>query len=53
MSKKLLASVREYKRQTMLTPVFVALEVLIEVLIPLLMANIIDIGIAQGDLGYY
>ena len=52
MSKKLLASVREYKRQTMLTPVFVALEVLIEVLIPLLMANIIDIGIAQGDLGY-
>ena len=52
MSKKLLASVRVYKRQTMLTPVFVALEVLIEVLIPLLMANIIDIGIAQGDLGY-
>ena len=52
MSKKLLASVREYKRQTMLTPVFVALEVLIEVLIPLLMANIIDIGIAQGYLGY-
>ena len=52
MSKKLLASVREYKRQTMLTPVFVALEVLIEVLIPLLMANIIDIGIAQEDLGY-
>lgn len=52
MSKKLLASVREYKRQTMLTPVFVALEVLIEVLIPLLMANIIDIGIAQGNMGY-
>ncbi|HIX77609.1 MAG TPA: ABC transporter ATP-binding protein/permease [Candidatus Fusicatenibacter merdavium] len=52
MSKKLLRSVREYKRQTILTPVFVALEVLMEVLIPLLMANIIDIGIAQGDLGY-
>ncbi len=52
MSKKLLRSVREYKRQTILTPVFVALEVLMEVLIPLLMANIIDVGIAQGDLGY-
>lgn len=52
MSKKLLASVREYKRQALLTPVFVALEVLIEVLIPLLMANIIDIGIAQGNMGY-
>ena len=52
MNKKLLGSVREYKRQTVLTPVFVALEVLIEVLIPLLMANIIDVGIAQGDIAY-
>lgn len=52
MNRKLLRSVREYKRQTLLTPVFVALEVFMEVLIPLLMANIIDVGIAQGDLGY-
>ena len=43
---------REYKRQSFLTPVLVALEVLMEVLIPLLMANIIDIGIMQGDMGY-
>ena len=45
MNRKLLRSVREYKRQSFLTPVLVALEVLMEVLIPLLMANIIDIGI--------
>lgn len=31
---------------------FVVLEVFMEVLIPLLMANIIDIGIANGDMGY-
>lgn len=52
MNRKLLRSVREYKRETILTPVFVALEVLMEVLIPLLMANIIDVGIANGDMGY-
>ena len=52
MNRKLLRSVREYKRQTIQTPILVALEVLMEVLIPLLMANIIDIGIMQGDMGY-
>ena len=52
MNKKLLRSVREYKRQSFLTPALVTLEVLMEVLIPLLMANIIDVGIAQGDMGY-
>ncbi len=35
-----------------MTPVLVILEVLMEVLIPLLMANIIDIGIQDGNLGY-
>ena len=52
MNRKLLRSVREYKRETILTPVFVALEVLMEVLIPLLMAKIIDVGIMDGDIGY-
>ena len=52
MNRKLLRSVREYKRETILTPVFVAREVFMEVLIPLLMANIIDVGIANGDIGY-
>ena len=52
MNRKLLRSVREYKRQTILMPVLVMLEVLLEVLIPLLMANIIDVGITNGDMGY-
>lgn len=52
MNRKLLRSVREYKRETILTSVFVALEVFMEVLIPLLMANIIDVGIVNGDIGY-
>lgn len=52
MNRKLLRSVREYKRESFLTPVLVCLEVLMEVLIPLLMANIIDVGIANGDMGY-
>ena len=51
MNRKLLRSVREYKRESFLTPVLVCLEVLMEVLIPLLMANIIDVGIANGDMG--
>lgn len=52
MNRKLLHSVREYKKESFLTPVLVCLEVLMEVLIPLLMANIIDVGIANGDMSY-
>lgn len=52
MNRKLFKSIREYKRESILAPVFVILEVLMEVLIPLQMANIIDVGIAQGDLPY-
>ena len=52
MNRKLLRSVREYKRESFLTPVLVCLEVLMEVLIPLLMARIIDVGIMEGDMAY-
>ena len=52
MDKKLLLSVREYKKQSFLTPVLVAAEVFVEVLIPLLMAKIIDVGIMNGDMAY-
>jgi ATP-binding cassette subfamily B multidrug efflux pump len=52
MDKKLLRSVREYKKQSFLTPVLVAAEVFVEVLIPLLMAKIIDVGIMNGDMPY-
>lgn len=52
MNKTLLRSVREYKKQSILAPLLVVLEVLMEVLIPMEMANIIDTGIANGDLTY-
>lgn len=52
MNPKLLKSVREYKRQSILAPVFVILEVLMEVLIPLQMAKIIDEGIQHQNLPY-
>ena len=52
MNKTLLKSVREFKKETVLTPIFVILEVLMEVLIPFQMAKIIDVGIQQGDLPY-
>jgi len=41
MNKLLLKSVREYKKQSILTPIFVLLEVLLEVMIPMEMAKII------------
>lgn len=52
MIKKLMQSVGEYKKDSLLTPVFVALEVLMEVLIPFFMAWIIDIGLSQSDMAY-
>lgn len=52
MNKTLFKSIREYKKQSLLAPFLVILEVLMEVLIPLEMAKIIDVGIANGDLGY-
>ena len=52
MNRKLLRSVREYKKESIFTPILVIFEVLMEVLIPLQMANIIDIGIENNDMGY-
>ena len=52
MNKTLFKSIREYTKQSLLAPFLVILEVLMEVLIPLEMAKIIDVGIANGDLGY-
>ena len=45
---RLLAEVKEYKRDSLLTPVFMLLEVAMEMVIPLLMARIIDEGVEQG-----
>lgn len=50
MMKSLLGSIREYKRDSLLTPLFVTCEGIAEVLIPLLMAKLIDYGIDRGDM---
>lgn len=51
MIKRLAGSIREYKKDTILSPVFVTLEVIMEVIIPLLMAHLIDYGISGGNMG--
>ena len=51
MIKKLIKYVGEYKKPTILTPIFVLLESVMEILIPLLMAKLIDDGIDVGDMG--
>lgn len=51
MIKKLLSSVREYKRESILAPVYVIAEVVLEVLIPFIMASLIDKGIDAGSMG--
>lgn len=52
MIKKLAAYIGEFKRDTILTPLFVTLEVIMEVIIPLLMAKIIDNGVGKGNINY-
>ena len=52
MIKKLLSSVREYKKDTILAPVYVTLESILEIIIPTLMAFLIDRGISQGNMSY-
>ena len=49
MIKKLLKSVGEYKRVTILTPIFVSFECLFDVIIPYIMSFLIDKGISIGD----
>ena len=52
MIKKLSSYIKEYKKASILTPFFVVLEVIMEVIIPLLMSKIIDIGIPNNDINY-
>ncbi|MBQ2264417.1 MAG: ABC transporter ATP-binding protein, partial [Oscillospiraceae bacterium] len=52
MIKRLLQCVRQYKRDSILAPVIISGEVLLEVLMPWIMAKIIDNGINAGDLDY-
>ena len=50
MIKKLMKSIREYKKDSILTPICVAIEVILETIIPLLMANLIDDGVYGGEM---
>ncbi len=50
MIKKLMKSIREYKKDSILTPICVAVEVVLETIIPLLMANLIDDGVYGGEM---
>ena len=52
MIKKLAASIREFKKETILTPTTMVLEVVMEMIIPLLMAKLIDNGIDAGNMPY-
>lgn len=52
MIRTLLREVKEYKRASIVTPMFMLLEVLMETLIPFLMASIIDDGVNAGDIGH-
>ena len=50
MIRKLASCVRQYKKPAILTPIFVSLEVVLEVIIPFLMASLIDKGIEAGNM---
>ena len=52
MIKRLSKCIREYKVPTMLAPIFIALEVILEVFIPRIMGSLMDNGIDKGDTGY-
>lgn len=52
MIKKLLASVREFKKDTLLTPVYVIFESIMEIVIPTLMAYLIDYGITKRNMSF-
>ena len=50
MIKRLAKCLREYSKPTILTPLYVCIEVIIDVIIPILMASLIDEGISKGSM---
>jgi ATP-binding cassette subfamily B multidrug efflux pump len=52
MLKTLLKSVRQYKKESLLSPLCVAAEVFIEMYIPYIMGQLIDNGVNKGDMDY-
>lgn len=49
---KLLKSIREYKKYAILSPIFITLEVVMEVIIPIFLSKLIDNGINNSNMGY-
>ncbi len=52
MIKKLAVYAGEYKKEALLSPICIAIEVIMEVILPVLMASVIDKGVNAGDMGY-
>ncbi|MCM1159823.1 MAG: ABC transporter ATP-binding protein/permease [Roseburia sp.] len=50
--KKLLVYIKDYKKESILAPLFKMLEAAFELLVPLVVASIIDVGIGNGDRAY-
>ena len=50
--KKLLKYLNDYKKECVLAPLFKMLEACFELFVPLVVASIVDVGIARGDKGY-
>ncbi len=52
MLKTLASQIKEYKKASITTPIFMILEVIMETIIPLMMASIIDDGVSVGNAGH-
>ena len=52
MLKKLSVYVGEFKKEAILSPICIAIEVIMEVILPVLMASVIDKGVNVGDMNY-
>ena len=52
MLKVLVAQIKEFKKDSIITPLFMILEVIMEMIIPLLMASIIDEGVNAGNMNH-
>ena len=52
MIKTILSNVKEFKKDSIITPLMMILEVILETLIPLMMASIIDNGVEKGDINH-
>ncbi|MDD6572976.1 MAG: ABC transporter ATP-binding protein [Thermoflexaceae bacterium] len=52
MIKTIVNNLHEFKKDSIMTPVFMILEVIMETIIPLMMASIVDNGVEKGDMGH-